>query len=507
MDQSYWCEHAWLGGDGADAGVLVSCDGARIAAVEAGVGSPPAGAERLGGIVLPGFANAHSHAFHRVLRGRGEAGGGSFWTWRERMYEVAAGLDPDRYLRLARATFAEMALAGFTAVGEFHYLHHGPGGAPYDDRNEIGEALIEAAAARPGSGSRCSMPATCTAASASRSPAVQRRFSDGDAEGWAERVGELSDGPGVRIGAAIHSVRAVDPDAAADGGRVGGQRARPLHAHVSEQPAENEAASRAYGADADRGARRGRRARDRFTAVHATHLDDADIAAARRGAALLLPLPDDRARPGRRDRAGAGCVAAGAPLALGTRLPRASSICSRRRGRSSSTSGWPAASAAATARRRCCGRRRRAGTQHRLARGRARSSPGAPADLVDGRPRRRPARRRAARDALESVVFAAAAADVERVVVGGREIVRDGSHVAIDVASELRESIAAVRPMTTLVDRPDRPAGRPTIRSSARARSVCVRDAALVIEDGRVAAVERGRRRRPTCDSMPAGAA
>src|SRR5690606_23003891 len=116
---------------------LTGIDGARAAA---------AGAERLPGVVLPGFANCHSHAFHRALRGRTHTGGGTFWTWREGMYAVAERLDPDRYLELATAVYAEMALAGVTAVGEFHYLHHGPGGVPYDDPNAMGQALVEAAA-------------------------------------------------------------------------------------------------------------------------------------------------------------------------------------------------------------------------------------------------------------------------------------------------------------------------------------------------------------------------
>src|SRR6185312_3619508 len=107
----------------------------------------PAGdALPLPGLVLPGFANAHSHAFHRALRGRTQDGGGTFWTWRERMYEVAARLDPDSYLALARATYAEMALTGVTCVGEFHYLHHPAGGGRYDDPNAMSEALIQAAA-------------------------------------------------------------------------------------------------------------------------------------------------------------------------------------------------------------------------------------------------------------------------------------------------------------------------------------------------------------------------
>ncbi|MEO8887850.1 MAG: amidohydrolase family protein, partial [Jatrophihabitantaceae bacterium] len=109
------------GGLARDVGFVV--DDGRFAAIT--VGEPAPDARRLPGLVLPGFANAHSHAFHRALRGRTHDRGGTFWTWRERMYAVAARLDPDSYLELARATYAEMALAGVTAVGEFHYLHHG----------------------------------------------------------------------------------------------------------------------------------------------------------------------------------------------------------------------------------------------------------------------------------------------------------------------------------------------------------------------------------------------
>ena len=91
-----------------------------------GTPAPPPGARRLDGLTLPGLANAHSHAFQRALRGRTQHGSGSFWTWREQMYALAERLDPESYLALARATYAEMALAGVTTVGEFHYLHHGP---------------------------------------------------------------------------------------------------------------------------------------------------------------------------------------------------------------------------------------------------------------------------------------------------------------------------------------------------------------------------------------------
>ena len=100
--------------------------GGRFVAVSPG--AEPGDATVLPGIVLPGLANCHSHAFHRTLRGRTHDRGGTFWTWRDEMYAVAARLDPDSYHALARAVYAEMALAGITSVGEFHYLHHAPGG-------------------------------------------------------------------------------------------------------------------------------------------------------------------------------------------------------------------------------------------------------------------------------------------------------------------------------------------------------------------------------------------
>ena len=116
----------------------------RFAQVRVGV-EPGTGQEILGGVTLPGLANGHSHAFHRGLRGRTHAGGGSFWTWRQQMYTLAARLDPDSYLYLARAVFVEMAQAGYTVVGEFHYLHHDQRGRPYADPNAMGHALIQAA--------------------------------------------------------------------------------------------------------------------------------------------------------------------------------------------------------------------------------------------------------------------------------------------------------------------------------------------------------------------------
>src|SRR3954452_18653867 len=210
----YWCELAWLGGETAAQGVTVVIDGDRIESVEAGVDAPSSGAIRLDGITIPGMANAHSHAFQRALRGRTHSGRGDFWTWREAMYGLASRLDPDLYLPLARASFGEMALAGITCVGEFHYLHHGPGGTPYEDPNAMGRAVIQAARE---AGIRITLLDACYlhGGIGEELAGAQRRFGDGDAESWAARVSSLEGDAGARIGAAIHSVRAVDPDSAA----------------------------------------------------------------------------------------------------------------------------------------------------------------------------------------------------------------------------------------------------------------------------------------------------
>ena len=249
----------------------------------------PRDATRLRGVVLPGFANAHSHAFHRALRGRTHAGGGTFWTWREAMYSLASRLDPDSYLALARAVYAEMALAGITTVGEFHYVHHAPGGQLYSDPNAMGHALQQAAR---DAGVRLTLLDTCYLegglGEAGHLPLdeLQLRFSDKTVDAWASRVGEIeaappTTGPGTIAGAAIHSVRAVARDdlalvavASAD---------RPLHVHLSEQPAENRSALVYYGRTPTELLDQSGALTPRTTVVHATHLAAGDIEVLGRG--------------------------------------------------------------------------------------------------------------------------------------------------------------------------------------------------------------------------------
>ena len=244
---SYWCELAWLGAERAEPGLLLEVEDGRIESMTRGVGTPPAEAERLAGLTLPGFANAHSHAFQRVLRGRTHGGQGSFWTWREQMYAAAARIEPEEYLELARATFAEMALAGITLVGEFHYLHRGPGGAAYIDANAMGSAVIEAAAqaGHPDHAARRLLPARRHRQAARRGPAAlhrRRRGRLGRARRarWRRARGRASARRSTACARWTRTRRASWPPGPPSA-------ALPLHAHVSEQPAENEECLAAYG--------------------------------------------------------------------------------------------------------------------------------------------------------------------------------------------------------------------------------------------------------------------
>ncbi|HEX4471773.1 MAG TPA: formimidoylglutamate deiminase, partial [Nocardioides sp.] len=239
---------------------------------DAGSGEAPP--TRLPGLTVPGLANCHSHAFHRALRGRTQRDRGTFWTWRDQMYDVAARLDPDTYLELATVTYREMVAAGITAVGEFHYLHHQPDGTPYADPNAMGHTLMEAARR---AGLRITLLDTCYLSSGFGLPpeGTQVRYDDGSASAWAERVAGLTADESTRVGAAIHSVRAVPRDQL--GTVVEAASGRPLHVHLSEQVGENDACVRTYGATptgvlADAGV-----LGPRTSVVHATHLTGDDV--------------------------------------------------------------------------------------------------------------------------------------------------------------------------------------------------------------------------------------
>ncbi|MEV0678175.1 formimidoylglutamate deiminase [Actinosynnema sp. NPDC050436] len=419
--KSFWCEQAWLP-DGIASRVLVRVDRGTITSVST-VDTIPLGCERLYGVVLPGFANAHSHAFHRALRGRTHSDGGTFWTWRDRMYAVAESLTPDSYLRLARAVYAEMAVAGVTAVGEFHYLHNGG--------NEMGEALRRAAA---DAGIRLTLLDACYLAGGIGQPVtgVQQRFSDGTGERWAARVSELREDDNTRVGAAIHSVRAVPGEELPV--VAGAFPDRPLHVHLSEQPAENEACLDAYGLTPTALLHEAGALTPRTTAVHATHLTAGDIAllgASGTGACFCPTTEADLADgigPARE------LSAAGSPLSLGSDqhavvdpllelrgLEHGERLRSGQRGRftpqelvtaltNHSSIGWPDA---------------------------GRIEVGARADLVAVKLDSV----RTTGCAPDQVVLAATASDVAVVVSGGRVVARNGVHESLGEVGELLKAV------------------------------------------------------------------
>ncbi len=439
---TWHCEHAWLGG-ACESRVRIAADADRITSIDRGVDAEP-GDVLLAGITLPGLANAHSHAFHRALRGRTHDQAGDFWAWRDAMYDIAQRLDPDSLLALARATYAEMALSGITAVGEFHYLHHQPDGRPYANPNEMGATL---AAAAEDAGIRLTLLDTCYLRAGFDEPlgGHQRRFGDGDALAWSERTAALADTPMLRVGAAVHSVRAVDPDSMAVVADAARARRWRLHLHLSEQPAENEACQRATGLTptalaAERGV-----LGPATTAVHATHVTAPDIARLASTGTSVCLCPTTERDLGDGIGCGGAMHEAGSALCVGTdshamidvfeearAIELDERLLSGRRGRHAPSDLLDAATRA--------GHRALGWDAGELA-------VGSLADFVTvdlTSPRLagfEPA------DAAAHIVFSATAADVRTVVVGGRTVVEDGHHASLPAAG------AALRSALDLLDR------------------------------------------------------
>ncbi len=419
--------------------VLIEVQQERIVRVTPDAAESPTRAQavRLNGFTVPGLANAHSHAFHRALRGRTQAGEGTFWTWREQMYAALTGLDPDAYRELATGVFAEMALAGITNVGEFHYIHHAPGGAPYADPNAMGHALVDAARA---AGIRITLLDTCYLAGGIRTPMneTQHRFSDGDAEKWAARVEELrghyANAGDVIVGTAIHSVRAVPVEQLATIAQAAEQWDAPLHVHLSEQRAENDACLEVYHRTPAQLLERHGALGPRTTAVHATHLSQMDIELLGDSRTNVCMCPTTERDLADGIGAARSMFEAGSPITLGSdshavidlfeearAVELNERLATERRGH------WPAADllrAATTAGHASLGRPE-VGT---LAPGRGADFVTVDLDSI----------RLTGTDpahAVESLVYAATAPDVRHVVIAGRVVVWDGVHQLVDGVS------------------------------------------------------------------------
>lgn len=268
--------------------------------------------------LLPGFVNAHSHVFQRALRGhthRPLSQQDTFWTWRRAMYAEAGRLDPDQLYVSALRTYREMLAAGYTTVGEFHYVHHQPDGQLYANPNAMSEAVLQAGRE---AGIRVVLLMTAYAQSGFNQPPEegQRRFCDATVETYLARVDELRVA-GVPIGVAPHSVRAVPENwfrAIAEYSRA---HKLPLHVHADEQIAEIEQAQAAYGCTPIELLERFGALHERTTVIHATHANAREIdLLAKRGCTVCV-CPTTEGDLGDGIAPYAELRAAGIPLAIG----------------------------------------------------------------------------------------------------------------------------------------------------------------------------------------------
>lgn len=288
--------------------------------------SAPADAERVrlpGRALLPGLVNAHSHAFQRVLRGRTEYvtpghETDDFWSWRELMYAAASSLDPEELFAVSRQAFLEMVLGGITAVGEFHYLHHQPDGWPYADPSEL--ALRVISAAREVGLRICLLRVGYARAGFNVPPNPrQARFIDPDVGTFLKAAESLRSqvrrDPLVSVGLAPHSVRAVPKAWLEELARLPRQV---VHMHVAEQPAEVAACLSEHGRrPVELLGELGLLDRS-FTAVHAIHLQPAEVSALGRSGATACACPSTERNLGDGIIPADALLRAGASLALGS---------------------------------------------------------------------------------------------------------------------------------------------------------------------------------------------
>jgi formimidoylglutamate deiminase len=280
-----YSQGAFAGGQG----LFVSPEG-NILAADAGLSAETVSLPRKA--VLPGFVNTHSHSFQRLIRGKSESremSGRDFWSWRGTMYHAAAHLEPQQVYDVARMAFLEMLLSGTTTVGEFHYLHNAPGGRPYDDPNLLSKQVIAAAQSV---GIRIVLLRSAYMRSGYELPsdAGQIRFFESAAQ-FIENMEALAAATDVPVGVAPHSLRAVPLRALKEIAAWTRKRKLPLHMHVAEQIAENEACLREYGlTPVALLGREGLLGPD-FTAVHAIHITVEEIGLLARSGATVCSCP------------------------------------------------------------------------------------------------------------------------------------------------------------------------------------------------------------------------
>lgn len=319
LTEAGWRENVLLRVD--DAGFIVAIE-------DVGDASASAEAEVVRGTAVPALCNAHSHAFQRAMAGQAEwrgasqerGGDDSFWTWRERMYDLALRLSPADLRAIAAQLYIEMLKAGFTQVCEFHYVHHAENGAPYASPTALSEAIFEAAA-ETGIG-LTHLPVLYQTADFGNVPASarQRRFLNATADflKLAERLARLAENhPLANTGLAFHSLRAVPPEAMRD--VLAAQREpRPIHIHISEQRREVEACLAATGQRPVEWLLANAAVDERWSLIHATHMTAGETEALARSGAVAVICPTTEANLGDGLFALPQYLAAGGRIAIGS---------------------------------------------------------------------------------------------------------------------------------------------------------------------------------------------
>jgi formimidoylglutamate deiminase len=405
-------------------------------------------AHRLAGPVIPGMANVHSHAFQRAMAGLTETRGmpdDDFWSWRELMYRFVARITPEQALAVARHVYIEMLRAGYTAVGEFHYVHNQPDGRPYADHAEI--LLAHLAAARESGIAVTLLPSLYRWADLGARPLHprQRRFQTDPAAilAMVERARAVAAGdPDVRVGAAPHSLRAADPASITE--LVTGLGAidprAPLHIHAAEQSKEVEACRAWSGRRPVEWLLENVTVDERWCLVHATHMTEAETSALAASGAVAGLCPTTEGNLGDGIFPLVGFRAAGGRFAIGgdshvsrdpveelRMLEYVQRLAHRKRNLTVRTDspavGTTLWSEAAT------------GGAQALARGAGAIAPGLRADLLvlhGGHPDLAACEGDAVANAL---IFSGTANLVRDVMVGGRWVVRESYHPRAEAAA------------------------------------------------------------------------
>jgi formimidoylglutamate deiminase len=273
-----------------------------------------------GRALLPGFVNAHSHTFQRLIRGKSESrivSGRDFWSWRGTMYHAAAQLSPEDVYDVARMAFLEMLLAGTTTVGEFHYLHTDPTGRPYDDPNLLSKQILAAATSV---GIRIVLLRTAYLRSGFELPRDpgQTRFFESTKDFLRNMEALVAEYPQTRFGVAPHSIRAVPLSALEEIAAWTAAAQLPFHMHVAEQVAENAACLREYGCTPVQLLGRHGILSDRFTGVHSIHIERDEIEQLAHAGATICSCPTTERNLGDGILATDRVIAAGIRVALGS---------------------------------------------------------------------------------------------------------------------------------------------------------------------------------------------